>query len=374
MRTLLILALYAYIPLATSAQSGNSLKDYLATHRYSISVDADGKTKMDKTLSQKLEVLTKEKPMVVYGEGFSHNLLTNGYLEAMFIEFLAKHNLKYVFGEEARSWIVVDNFYYKQPNIDAASFYPHYKPSTQKMLEVFKRIYQGAQFDFLAVDFERPLGFKTAMDTIVNRLNASKRTELKKLAPSLVDTTYLALSSRKFIKFYEEERDKFLKDTNTFKNVLGTLYPSFHYLMSDPHPSQFADNRNKNMAEHIITQIGPPNEHATYFTSCGSAHSQRGKRDGLQRTTVNYLENSEMFHDKILVVNLYCEGCIAEPTKYGIGDNSKLGFMKGEILASFQEALGETGITLFDLSELPKEYRYIIEDYGDILVYAKGQK
>jgi len=152
------------------------------------------------------------------------------------------------------------------------------------------------------------------------------------------------------------------------------MYAGYRYLVSDPKPSEFYDNRNKNMAYHVLWQIGQPEPGSIYFITCGAAHAQHDKKDGLQKSMVNQLEESDELKGHVLVTNLYCDNCTPESNQYGIGDNGRLNFMNGGLLQSFQKATGNEQVVLFDLTDLPAQYQYIRKDYSDFLIYVKNGK
>ncbi len=370
MRYLIFLLLICTQP--AFSQTDPVLDAYLATHRYMIKQLPDSSTVFpNDSIPKLLDKQLESKRLLVYGDGFSHMLHLNAYLAYMFAEYLASHGLKFYFHESARSWNVEDELFYcsHQP---AKDFFKNASPFSLRYYEAERKLFDRAHFTYRGIDFERPSGFHKTLGLLLDSVDNDKRAALYKLAPYFQDSSYLQLSRNKFVQFYEAQRDNFQRDSNLFKPLLRGAYSDFRYLMSDPKPSTYFDNRNKNMAEHLLMDVGTPAPGEIYFLNLGTAHTRR-KKDGLSKTTVYLLNETSIFKDRILITHLYCEDCKAEANSYGTGDNSWISYMKDDVLRSFQQAAQGT-ITLFDLTEIPEKYHFIRDDYNDFLVFARGQQ
>ncbi len=348
---------------AASAQTDKVLDDYLATHRYSFTWRQDSSLAVTDSLGAMLLTRMDGKSLFVYGEGWSHGLHLNNLVISALTELFENHGLKEFFTESARSWVAEDDYFLAHPALSAAAFYSAEAAFYQRSFERKRMLYSKGHYQYLAIDFERPHSLSRVLHLLVKDLPAENRGKINQLAPYIHDTTWLQLSPKKFIAFYEQQRDNFYKDSLAFKQALDNSYAAFRYLMIDPHPFEYHDNRNAMMADHILAQLLPPSNGDMYFLDCGMAHARPGKKDGLQKSTVHLLAESDRLKNKIVVTNLYCDSCIP------IGDNWALDFMKQKILASFKTA-ANAPITVFDLSDLPGDYKYIAEDYGQLLVYA----
>lgn len=354
------------------SQTDPALDAYLNTHRYTIKQMPDSSTIFpNDSIPRMLDKQLENKRLFVYGDCFSHMLHLNAYLAFMFANYLSVHGLKYYFHESARSWNVEDELFYRS-NLPAKNFFKDASQFSLRYYEAERKLFKQGQFTYRGIDFERASGFHKTLQLLLDSVDNNRRAELYKLAPYFRDTSYLQLSRNKFVQFYEAQRDIFLRDSNLFKPLLGNAYACFLYLMNDPKPSTYFDNRNRNMAEHLLMDVGKTAPGEIYFLNLGTAHTRR-KKDGLAKTTVYLLNETPLFKDKILVTHLYCENCAAEANSYGTGDNSWLPYMKDDVLSSFRQAAQGT-ITLFDLSEIPEKYHFIRDDYNDFLVFARGQQ
>lgn len=259
------------------------------------------------------------------------------------------------------------------PNADYEKFYPERNAEVRAMWEHYKRIYNKYHFECKATDFERKWAFKQAIELLMDRVEANNRMELEALLPYIKDTTYMAISPAKFVKFLEEQRGNFYRDSSRIKLLAGNMYSGFRYLLTDPEPSQYTDNRNRNMANHVIWQMGRPEAGTVYIQTCGLAHARR-KGDVLQKSMVGYMEATDELKGRLLTLGLYCENCTPEPNQYGIGDNSSFRYIKDEVLMSFQQAAGNEQIVLFDLTKLPEKYQYLRKDNVDLLIFSKNAR
>lgn len=371
MRYLILVLLICAQP--AFSQTDPILDAYLATHRYTIKQLPDSSTcfpndSIPRLLNKQMEL----KRLFVYGDGFSHMLHLNAYLAHMFAEYLATRGLKFYFHEAARSWNIEDDLFYGSYLPSAKDFFKDASQFSLRYYEAERKLFRQGHFTYRGIDFERPSGFHKTLELLLDSVDNSKRQDLYKLAPYFRDTSYLKLNRNKFVQFYEEQRDIFLRDSNLYKPLLGNAYTNFRYLLNDPKPSTYFDNRNKNMAEHLLMDVGTPAPGEIYFLNLGTAHTRR-KKDGLAKTTVYLLNETSIFKDRILITHLYCEDCKAEANSYGTGDNSWISYMKDDVLRSFQQAAQGT-ITLFDLTEIPEKYHFIRDDYNDFLVFARGQQ
>lgn len=353
-----------------AGQRTASLQEYLSAHRYTIHQNEDSTVSFSGTgIPALLSEALKGKRMFVYGQGFSHMLHLNNSLHRAFATALVPLGLKDCFEESARSFIVIDNYFYRHTEIPASSFYNDRPAFYQLSFERERQAKAQASYQYLAMDFERPRSFYKAISLLASDLDASRKATFAKLAPYYHDTSYLSLSPTKFIRFYKEQQQSFIKDSAAFREVLGGGYNDFRYLLSDPDPSLYTGNRDKAMAGHLLQQARPIGNADLYFMSSGMAHSRPGVKDGMHRSLVHLLNEEPEFSDKIVIANLYCDNCIAIDG----GANWQLGFMKGEVLKAFQQA-AKDDIVLFDLSGLSSEYDYIKNDYGDMLVFARNQR
>lgn len=369
-----LLPLLLLMTVLCHAQTDPVLDAYLATHRYPIKVEADSSTSFaDNTLPELIDRKMQDKKLFVYGDGFSHMLNLNSYLSRMFVRHLLTHGLKYHFGESARSWAVRDAIYYRTPDAAFEVFYPGYPAFSREYYRREKALHAQYHYEYVGIDFERARSFARTMSLLLADVDKNNLPALYQLAPYLRDTaSFTTLSPKEFVKFYKQQQENFYRDSNNYKTLMGAAYADFRYLIGDTKPSTYQDNRNKNMAYHILERIGEPLASDIYYLNLGIAHTRRGKKDGTSKSTVTFLEDSPQLAGKILITQLYCENCVAEASQWGTGDNWALDFMKGQILASFSKA-ADSDIVLFDLSELPKGYEYIRNDYCDFLVFAKGQ-
>lgn len=367
----LMLLLVTSVPLF--AQMDTVLFNYLKENSYALTVHDSGTVSfVDDKLPKMLDERMKGKKLFIFGEGFSHNLNANGFVENMFIRHFSSRNLRYVFGEQSRSWIIIDNLFFRG-KLNASEFYPHFGPRTAHMFDELKGIYQEGNFEFRAVDFERNSGFNAAVDSLDKRLSNQNRIDLYKILPALKDTSYMNLAPGKFVKFLEFQRGIFYKDSSLIRQSVGNMYDDYLYLLTDTKPSGYADNRNKNMAEHVLTQIGSLEGNEVYLQTCGIYHAKR-KGDLLQKSMAGYLEGSNELKGKILITSIYCENCTPIANRYGVGDNNWQKFMKDNVLLSFQNAAIGKEMVLFDLTGLPEKYQFITKDYVDMLIFAKNQK
>lgn len=361
-KTLLLLFLLPFVSYAQD-KTDPILDTYLAAHRLTIKL-SDDNFLPDRDITGFLSQKTQGKNLFIYGEGFSHNLRLNTQLRRMFMNYLIPNGLKYYFEEGARSWIVEDYLRISDNvNIDSSFIrFSHYSPAYYK---AEKELYKTGHYEYIAIDFERPQSFHRTLSMLLNTVDKEKQQKLCQLAPYFQDTSYLLLPRNKFVQFYKEQQNKFYTDSNSFKPLLRFAYPYFRYLMSDPEPASFNDNRNTNMAMHVLQQIGTPQPGELYILSIGLEHIQ--KRDGLRKTTTTILGESEQLKGRILITTLYCDKC---ETVNGRGDNNWFKAMNGSILASFQKA-ANSDIVLFDLTTLPEQYKEICNN-TDLLVFAKG--
>ncbi len=348
------------------AQEDAEFYNYLAHHRYAFTMNADSSLSftgdgMEQMLLNKM----KDRSLFVYGEGWSHGMRTNGRVITALTELFTKHGLHDFYSEAARSWAVRDNLFFHLSHKTAAEYYPGYDTYFLNMLTEEKKLF-GNKVNYYGVDFERAFTFPEALDDITCFVDADKLPKLYMLAPYFTDSSYVKLTAKQFVQWYKKQQAAFYKDSMQFKPLLGQTYPYFRYLMSDPEPSRYIDDRNYEMAKHILWQMGEPVKGAIYFLDCGMAHSRIGKREGLSKTTVHHLADSKELKGRIVVMNLYAESSRIN------GDNWALDFMKDKVEQSFSKAA--TGdIIVFDLADAPQQYRYIAEKYGELVVYVKGQ-
>lgn len=348
-----------------TAQAHETLEEYLATHRYYFVFNKDSTLSVSDELGKILLKRMAQKSLFVYGEGWSHSLHTNNLIIQALIRFYEYHGLKGFFLESARSWVVEDEHFFTHDTISSSIYYPSESMFYQKSFELKRQLYHNGNYRYLATDFERPRSLYRVLSLLSGELSIEHRNKLKLLAPYIVDTSWLQFSPKRFVTFYKEQRDDFFRDSSGFKTIMGEAYPAFRYLMSDPEPAEYHDNRNALMADHVLEELPPYTTDELYMFDCGVAHARAGKKNGLQKTAVHVLSESERLKNRIVVMNLYGDSCASA------GDNWALDFMKGSVLASFKMAV-TTPIVVFDLTDIPLEYRYITKDYGDFLVYVTG--
>ena len=344
------------------AQSDSVLANYLTTHRYNINLEKDSSTTLASDAAvQMLDKAMIGKQLLVYAEGYNHKLELHGDLRRMFAAYLGPKGLRYYFEEAARSWVADINMH-NDDNIQLSPFYSNYSFYNKRYRRQEKQLHsQFPGFEYAAIDFERKDGFHHVIKMICSTIDKNKLPELYAIAPFIRDSTYVGLSPHKFVSFYTEERDRFFTDSNNYKRVLGNLYPHYLYLMSDPMPSSFNNNRNRMMAEHLLLQIGDAPQNEKYLLSIGNGHAMY--RDGVTKSTLGNLRDSKQLENKILLVNFYCDSCIVP------GDNGGLSYINGEVLNSCREA-AKSDITLFDLTTLPEQYSYL-KAKSDLLVFAR---
>lgn len=348
------------------AQEDAELYDYLVHHRYAFRMNADSSLSFtDDGMEQMLLNKMKDNSLFVYGEGWSHRLRANGRVITALTNLFAEHGLRDFYAEAARSWVVCDNLFFRLSNKTAAAYYPGYDAYFRDMLTEEKKVF-GNKVNYYGVDFERAFSFPEALNNIAGFVDADKLPKLYKLAPYFTDSSYVKLKPKQFVQWYKQQQAAFYKDSIQYRELMGKVYPYFLYLMSDPEPSRYIDERNYEMAKHVLWQMGEPVKGAIYFLDCGMAHSRIGKRDGLSKTTVRRLADSKELKGRIVVMNL-----CAENSKI-TGDNSGLNFMKGKVQQAFSKA-ADGDIIVFDLADAPTQYRYIAEKYGELVVYVKGQ-
>lgn len=359
---------------AIHAQTDPILDNYLASHRYIIKQATDSSLSFpDDKIPQLLQKCMRGKLMFVYGESFSHKLHFNSYILRLFIQYFEAHGLKYYFEESARSWVVEDDIYYHTPNVTVDSIMKDLSPFTRRFYELEKEVYLQGHYEYKAIDFERRQTFHTTLALLLSRVSPQNLEKLYTLAPYTKDTTYTTLSPKKFVAFYEALRDTFFNDSNSYKPLLGDMYPYFRYLMSDSLPSVYQDNRDKNMALHVLQQIQPLDTNAIYVLDQGMAHTDRSRDNIFTKSTVAYLQESDILKDKILITDTYCDNCNAANSIWGMGSNDMFKYMKTSVLASFHKAAANDKVVLFDLTELPKKYAYLQARHNDLLIYAQNQ-
>ena len=366
MRYILLLILIPWINLS-SAQTDSKLDAYLASHRYTLQLDADsaGVAFQGDALPAMLLNTMKDKQLFVYAEGFSHELKLNKLLRRMFMKQFIDHGLKYYFEEAARSW-VVDDYLQMDKSITIDEYFRSYTYRGRAFYKKENEVYKTGHYEYIAIDFERSNGFKRTIAMLLSAMSKDKQQQLCQLAPYIKDTSYYFLSPGKFVKFYSEQQSRFYADSNSYKHLMGNLYPYFRYLMSDPEPSSYNNNRNENMAIHVLAQIGEhPDPSEKYVLSIGAGHIMY--RDGVTKSTLGHLRDSKQLSGKILVTTLYCEQCHAEDNS----GNGWAGYLKDDALRSFEKA-ANSDIVVFDLTELPAEYKYLAEK-NDLLVFARDQ-
>ncbi len=365
-----LLLLLTFLSSHCFAQTDPALDTYLASHRYAIRLEKDSSTSFDDArIPAMLDRAMLGKQMFVYGEGFSHALELNANLRRTFLRHFASRGLKYYFEESPRSWVVAINMHVAD-DLKLDSYYSKSIPYSKRYYREEKLLRVGpVNFEYAATDFERKNSFHYVLGMISSEVGKAYMPRLLELAPYMQDTSYLSLSRRKFVKFYRTQRDRFLADSNSFKSVLGNVYPHFRYLMSDPLPASYDGNRNGNMARHILMQVGDARRGEVYLLRIGNGHIMY--RDGLRKTTLGVLRDSRQLNNKILVSNIYCENCSLKD-RPGEGDNGGLRYIKGPVLESFRKAASNE-ITLFDLTELPPQLQYLTTK-SDLLIFAKGMQ
>jgi hypothetical protein len=358
-RLLLLLLLLANRGLG---QTDTVLYNYLTSHRYEIRIEADSSVNFVSDAGAKmLDRAMKGKQLLAYAEGYNHYLQLHDDLKRMFVRYLIPRGLKYYFQEGARSWVVDVNVHMD----DAVSLPPAYRRysnySPRYHREEKRQQSLPGNFEYAAVDFERASGFNYIMRLMRNTIEPDKLPALYRLVPYMQDSSYLRLSKGKFVAFYREQRDRFFSDSNSYKALLGSLYPHFRYLMSDPMPSSYNDNRNAMMAAHVLQMVGDAPAYEKYMLSIGNGHV--AYRDGLRKTTIGVLQDSKQLKYKILLVGSYCDSCLLP------GHNGGLKYIHDEVLESFRAA-ANARIILFDLTELPQAYSRL-RVKSDLLVFMK---
>ena len=370
MKNILVLSLLTLTSLSCFAQTDSALDSYLAGHRFTLRMSADSTISLNNIdVSEMLTARMQGKRLFVYGQGYSHMLRLNNSMYTALLTFFTGHGLKYVFDESARSWIVDQDVFNRDTEIAASNFYNDRPAFYQRYFERVRRLFRQTSYRHYALDFERPHSFYKTLNLLAARLDEPHRNQFLLLAPYLTDTSYLSNSPKRFIRFYKEQQARFYQDSVLYHVALGTAYDEFRYLLGDPQPSTYTDNRNAMMAAHLLEQIRPMADGEVYYMSCGMAHSRPGKKDGTSKSLVWLLNESDELKRKIVVMNLYCDSCHVD----GGGGNWQLGFMKGDVLESIRKA-AQDDIVLFDLSALDGTYEYIREDYGDMLVFARNQQ
>ncbi len=370
MRCFLVCIIFVF-PIFCRAQE-KELVEYLKMHKHTISWGADSNLVGDANFCNMLQDQMNGKKLLIYGEGGSHMLRFNAAMINLAERCFAGNGLKYFLQENSRSGAAVVNLFLQSSDSVANKYYPD-EPDYAFAIKLRKKekdIYRkSGAFEVKGVDFERKYSFENAMRVLMSGLSESDKEQLLKLAYYATDTGYLTLNPNKFLMFYKDAEKSFYKDSTAIKKILVSKYDQFKYIMTDPAPSTYFDNRNRNMAEHILAETEKLKPGEILIMDCGMAHSRRGKRDGVQKTMANILCHTKQLEGKVCIVHLYCQDCSAASE---IPSNDALDFMKGEVLKSFQQA-ADSDLVLFDLSGLPNKYSYMRDDYGDLLMFARNQ-
>lgn len=354
-------AIFILLSLKAYAADTQSLVKYLAEHESVISRKADGRLELNETTKAMISRNMAGKSLFVLGEGGSHYLELNGELLVLLQEYFMQHGLKYVFKEGDRSLAYLDNLYrngrytFKDSSYKRhIAFLEHERPGDAA----------GHKFELVGIDFERPWNFHAAMAEIVQHINKEGIDMLFSLAPYVRDSDYIKLSAKEWQKYYRGIGKSFYRDSLKLKELLGSYYERFKYLVTNPNTATPTGERNRPMAENLLQEITLPDRQASYLLDCGMAHSRPNEKG----TLVNILCKSDALRGKVSVMNVICEDCMTSVEKVS---NWAFPFMKGEIQEAFNKA-AKGDIVLFDLSELPAEYQYI-KEYGELMVFAKGQ-
>jgi|GEM_PF-2882433 len=368
-RKLLTLNIILLFALTCDANDTEKLLAYLKQHAVRLSYDVDSTLQLTPELSALLDNAINGKQLLIMGEGGSHSLNLNGDMMILLLRYAGSKNLKYFFVEGSRASAIRDNDFFNTPGINAQAFYKQYYPDNNtyfnRMKDAEKIVHQKSGFMQVGIDFERARGLYLTTTKATKDVTSAYREKLYQLAPYLKDTSYFAYSEKGFKNFFKEQQNNFYRDSNQFKSIENLNYPMFRYELSNSNINTSYGQRDRPMAENLLSELGGIQQGQLCLLDCGMAHS----RPNINGTLANILSKSDVLKNKIEVVQIICDDCSTPQEK---ASNWAYKYLNDNILSTFNSAAGDN-ITIFDLSGVPKEFEEI-KEYGRLLVFAHGYK
>ncbi len=338
------------------AQDTARLREYLSQHRYAIDLNSGHPFDM-------LPALMKGKSLFVLGEGGSHNLELYTPLKEVIIDQLVSEHLKYYFIELGRSTAFdLDKYLHDQTPACNSAFANYCEIMEHEKTTVKK----GHNYKVVGIDFEIRIDFYMAMNDLFRNTNLDKLPVSKAFLENIMDSTCLKISHKEFMKFYRKKRKEFNDKKDSLKAELGEKYYSLEYLITNHNTTRPNLDRNPAMTRNLLHEITPVDTAAVYLLTIGMAHSLPCEH----YSVVHKLYKSEQLKDRVLVMNLHCENCTVKGKK--LEGKTFMKFMNKEDIEACFSNSANGDFTLFDLSQLPPEYKGI-KKYGDLLLFAKNQ-
>jgi len=354
MKSPMLLA-FIFSSLAVTAQ--DELSHYLDTHHYFFTLEKGFKGPLADTLHARLMPYR----LILQTEGGSHFLTIYEGLELGWLKFLHERmGMTHFIGELGVSNAVLVNKYLETGD---RALYPFHKITFLDGLRQYNQQFPaGQRLVLTGVDFERPgtfiRGLKLLLPEKVSPQPISDAIGLIRQAP---DSGYDCDGT---LRFNERLKETLADHEQDFKAYLGSTYADFEKIVrnngscKDP-----LRNRNGHMAENFLAfdrEITAP----VYYGEFGMAHTILKNH----RLLASIINDSDLFKDKVAVINLYCYNCT---TPEEGASNWALKGIEKDILRYFLPFC-KGDFTFFDLSgsdRVVAPYRA----YGQFLIVAKGQ-
>ena len=350
--TAVLIGCLSTIALTARAQPDPSA--WLRSHHYAFDPAAGFEGPLADTLARELSTFH----LILQAEGGSHYLTLYDTLQLAWLKFLnQRRGLTCFIGESGTSEAVLFNHYLQNPDSSLKKLRKRF--FFENLYKFNSTLSASHQLYFAGIDFERPVTYMPALKallpptpppaTIIAAIGLIKQSP---------DSGYDCDATIAFNKKLKSSLDA---AEPAYRDYLGKSYPDFEKIVRNNGSCKDAlRNRNPHMADNFLALDKTTNADV-YFGEFGEAHTILKNR-----VLASLIARNERFHDKVAVINLYCQDC--SNTREG---NSNWPFR--EIEADIQRyflPLCDSDYTLFDLSgDAPEIARY--KAYGQWLIVSK---